>query len=196
MGQGQVKIISGALGGRFLNFPLVGGIRPTSAKTRASIFSALQSRLDLEGAHVLDLFCGSGALGIESLSRGAEFVTFVEKQKELTMALRRNIKSLALETKSEIIESDAVRFLQRPVARKFDVVFADPPYMMGFSEELPKLLVEQDLLNQGALFFLECGKREMVTARELLQGKLGMVFERISGDTKLFLFQRINEGGG
>lgn len=191
MDQGKVRIISGSCGGRQLLFPSANGIRPTSGRIREALFSALGSRISFEGCRVLDLFAGSGALGIESLSRGAGAALFVEREPELVKALKKNILAFGLGARSEVAGADVLAWLRRagsaavPVP-PFDIVFADPPYEAGFAAKLPERLCESGLLRPGGLFFFECGKREKLEGAE---DRYEVVLERSSGDTKYFLLQ-------
>lgn len=185
LAQGQLRIISGEFGGRVLGFPLVGGVRPTSGRTREALFSALQSRISFENLQVLDLFSGSGGLGLEALSRGAQKVTFVEREKKLVVALKKNLEILGAENRALVIESDVFRWIKGDSKKTFDIIFADPPYGDGNSSELPSLIA-QGVLRSGGLFILECGKREVVPIPEM---NYEVVLERSSGDTKYYLLR-------
>jgi len=118
-------VIAGTLGGRPLLAPRGRQVRPTSDRVREALFSILGP---LAGACVLDLFAGSGALGIEALSRGAATATFVDSSAVAITAIERNLRSLSLA--AEVVRQDAVRFLERACAlpRQYDLVFIDPPY--------------------------------------------------------------------
>jgi len=119
----ELRITGGELGGRRIASPRRGGqVRPTTERAREAIFSILG---DLEGARVLDLYCGTGALAIEALSRGAVRATLVDTRPELA---RENIESLELAERAVVVRSDAVRFLGRAPEAGFDLVLCDPPY--------------------------------------------------------------------
>jgi 16S rRNA (guanine966-N2)-methyltransferase len=118
-----MRVIAGELGGRRLRSAAGKQTRPTAARVREALFSMLG---EIEGAAVLDLFAGSGALGIEALSRGAASATFVERDPRALEALRANVAQLGLAQRSEIRTGDALAALRREA--KYDLVFIDPPY--------------------------------------------------------------------
>lgn len=120
-----MRIVGGTLGGRVLRAPAGHSTRPTSEKVREAIFNILPP---LEGARVLDIFAGSGALGIEALSRGAAHATFVDFDKTALKVLRGNLKDLALEDRATVLEKEAVAAVRRGAAEPWQLVFVDPPY--------------------------------------------------------------------
>ena len=119
-----MRIVGGTLGGRVLRAPAGHSTRPTSEKVREAIFNILPA---VEGARVLDIFAGSGALGIEALSRGATHATFVDFDKTALKVLRGNLTDLALEDRATVIEKEAVAAVRR-AAEPWQFVFVDPPY--------------------------------------------------------------------
>ena len=129
-----MRIVSGRWRGRIISAPADCRVRPTADRVRESWMSILQ--YELPGSRVLDLFAGSGALGLEALSRGAARADFVELSRRSLIALRRNIAALDAGEASVIHQGDAVRFVERLSAGAFDLAFADPPYDMGLAERL------------------------------------------------------------
>jgi 16S rRNA (guanine966-N2)-methyltransferase len=124
---GFVRIVGGALRGRRIQVP-DRGVRPTSERTREAVFDVLGPKLIVD-ALVLDLYAGTGALGIEALSRGAARVDFVERSRLVARALRGNLADLGLATRSQVHEADLARIeLPAGLAGPFDLVFLDPPY--------------------------------------------------------------------
>ena len=119
-----MRVVAGSARGRRLVAPKGDATRPTSDFVREAIFNTLASQLDLEGATVLDLFAGTGALGIEALSRGAAHATFVERDRAAIAAIRTNLDATGFVERATVRQGDATR-LDLPAA---DVVFADPPY--------------------------------------------------------------------
>jgi 16S rRNA (guanine966-N2)-methyltransferase len=124
----MVRIVAGIAGGRRLAVP-PHGTRPTSDRVREAVFSALQARRDLEGARVLDLYAGSGALGLEALSRGAVHVRFVESDRRAAAVLRRNVEALGLPG-AQVSSADVPVVLRGDPGLPYDVVLADPPYAL------------------------------------------------------------------
>src|SRR5688572_13274239 len=121
-----MRVVRGSLGGRVLRAPPGADTRPTSEKVREAIFNILP---DVEGMNVLDLFAGSGALGIEALSRGAAHATFVDQGKTALAVVRENLKTLGLEARATVLPGDAVGHAGRHVPRSpWQLVFIDPPY--------------------------------------------------------------------
>src|SRR6185312_7285230 len=118
-----MRIVGGSLGGRVLRAPAGAATRPTSEKVREAIFNILP---DVAGAHVLDLFAGSGALGIEALSRDAAHATFVDFGKQPLQIIRGNLTELGLEARAAVVNGDAVAAAARPGSAPWDLVFIDP----------------------------------------------------------------------
>ncbi|MGH3837816.1 MAG: 16S rRNA (guanine(966)-N(2))-methyltransferase RsmD [Pseudonocardiaceae bacterium] len=124
----MTRIVAGVAGGRRLAVPPY-GTRPTSDRVREAVFSALQARRDLSGARVLDLYAGSGALGLEALSRGAAHVRFVESDRRAAAVLRRNVEALGL-LGAQITTGTVQVVLRGDPGEPYDVVLADPPYAL------------------------------------------------------------------
>jgi len=132
-----MRIIAGRWKGRRLEPPKGRDVRPTTDRVRESWMSAMGGRLD--GLTVVDLFAGSGALGLEALSRGAEHVVFVERARASLKTLETNVALLGAEAEVTIVADDAFHFLGRIEPRSFDVALADPPYGRGDVERLAEL---------------------------------------------------------
>ncbi|WP_026425381.1 16S rRNA (guanine(966)-N(2))-methyltransferase RsmD [Actinokineospora inagensis] len=128
----MTRIVAGVAGGRRLAVP-PRGTRPTADRVREALFSALNAAVDLDGARVLDLYAGSGALGFEALSRGAAVVTLVESDRAAVAVLRRNADAVGLPG-VDIRASRVDRVLATPPSARYDVVFADPPYALDDDE--------------------------------------------------------------
>ena len=136
-----MRIVSGTLGGRRLKAPTDSRVRPTSDRVREAWMSILAS--ELPGARVLDLFAGSGALGLEALSRGAASAEFVELHRASLAALHDNIAALGLESVATVRRADAERYARELPAKAFDVAFADPPYTIDYAGRLVALFRER-----------------------------------------------------
>lgn len=146
-----MRIVSGSHRGRTIHTPEGRNTRPTSDQTRESIFNILDHAdwaLPLEGAHVLDIFAGSGALGLEAISRGAEFCVFVERHPQALSAIRKNIDHFGFGEEARIHRFDATKLKLAPANRPkpFTHVFMDPPYGKGLwapvLRRLPQYLAE------------------------------------------------------
>jgi 16S rRNA (guanine966-N2)-methyltransferase len=131
-----VRIIGGRWRSRIIDFPGVAGVRPTPDRVRETLFNWLGQTLS--GLHCLDLFAGSGALGFEAASRGAQSVVMVEKHPKVLQFLRESVRKLDA-VNVRLVQSDALEFLRDPGTR-FDVVFVDPPYGLGLAEKALALL--------------------------------------------------------
>lgn len=153
-----MKIIAGKHRGRNLFSPTGDGVRPTSSKMRESIFNILMSMGILEDSKVVDLCCGTGALGIEAISRGAGKVIFIDGSNQHLKLAWENICSLKEQDKATMIRSSAEKL---PKAREeFSIVFIDPPYHKGIADKALVSLVEQGWLAKGATIIIELSKRE------------------------------------
>ena len=133
-----MRVISGEFGGRRLVTPEGDTTRPTTDKVRQAVFNSLASMGVLEGAAVADLFAGSGALGIEAVSRGAEKCVFVERDRAALIALRENIATLGIEDRCTVHGTDVLAWV--PAMRNVDVAFIDPPYAFEAWPALLKLV--------------------------------------------------------
>jgi len=167
-----MRIVAGELRGRRLAAPprRSAAVRPTADRVREALFSILG---DVRGAAVLDLFCGTGALGIEAVSRGAAHTTLVDRATSLA---RRNVHELDLDSRCEIVRADALRYLQG-ARRRFDLIFCDPPYRLAdrLEGELNSLIPGR--LAEGGRLITESA------ARRPLQLDLPLRSERRYGDT-------------
>lgn len=153
-----VRIIGGEWRGRKLSFPEIEGLRPTPDRVRETLFNWLQSYLP--GARCLDLFSGSGALGIEALSRGAASVTFVDQATEVVSQLRSNINLLKAQN-AEIIAASALDWLDRrqpDQEPRYDLVFMDPPFHKGLVAPICEMLERRSLLREEAMIYIETEK--------------------------------------
>ena len=180
-----MRIISGEKKGIRLFSLKKGKIRPTSDKVKGAIFNILSS---VEDKMVLDLFAGSGALGIEALSRGAKEVVFVDNSFSSLDLIRKNLEKLGFKDKSKLLKKNVLRFLKGETEGKFDLILADPPYGKGLCQKLLELLAEKDFLNTDGVLVIEHHKKEKIEKLEnfiLLQ-------EKKYGDTLVSFFRKIS----
>ncbi len=155
-----MRIIAGEFGGRRLRAPGGSATRPTSSRVRESLFSHLQHRHPpcLPGANVLDLYAGSGALGIEAMSRGAARATFVDSGRPALASIRENLATLRIEDRSHVVGTDALRAVSpRLRGAPFDLVFADPPYADLAVDALARALADPAVCAPSCVWVLESG---------------------------------------
>lgn len=150
-----MRVITGSARGRKLDTPKGSGTRPTAARVKEAIFSMLQ--FELEGARVIDLFAGSGQMGIEALSRGARFCAFVDADKESVDCIRRNLAHTRLGEHARIFAAEASAWLSGQKG-PFDIAFLDPPYQKGVMEAvLPQVAA---LIAPGGAIICEAASNE------------------------------------
>jgi 16S rRNA (guanine966-N2)-methyltransferase len=173
-----MRVVAGELKGRRLAAPprRSAAVRPTADRVREAVFSMLG---EIGGAGVLDLFCGTGALAIESLSRGAADAVLVDIRTSLA---RRNVARLGLGTRCEVVRSDALRYLRR-TRRRFDLIFCDPPYRLAdrLEGDLDQLIPKR--LAPGGRLIVEGAARRPPTL------SLPVVTERRYGDTHVAVYE-------
>lgn len=149
---GELRIIGGDWRSRKLRFPEAGGVRPTPARTRETLFNWLTHHLP--GSRCLDLFAGSGALGLEALSRGAGPTTFVDHTPALAQALRSNLRLLKSEN-GEVACQAVDTYLAQPPAKPVDILFMDPPFRQGWLEKLFPMIADNRWVKPGAWIYAE-----------------------------------------
>ncbi|MCE2504720.1 MAG: 16S rRNA (guanine(966)-N(2))-methyltransferase RsmD [Chlorobi bacterium] len=179
-----MRVIGGAFRGRRLKVAEVPGLRPTIDRVREAIFNILAARIDFEGMRVLDLFAGSGALGIEALSRGADRALFIEDNRRAVAVIKENLELLGVSSQGRVILRDAMQYLRSSGGNeKFDVIFADPPYRAPFLNEL--LQVTHTFLSDSGMLVLERSAEICIVEPEVLT----TVLARRIGGTTVGLYQ-------
>lgn len=148
----QLRIIGGEWRGRKLDFPNVDDLRPTADRVRETLFNWLQ--MQIPGARCLDLFAGSGAIGLEALSRGAAQVVMVEQNRTAAEHIRQHLRTLNV-SGGDVENTDVFPYLTHNPNNKFDVVFLDPPYRLACLEQCCALLEQHDWLTDTAYVYLE-----------------------------------------
>lgn len=156
-----MRIVGGRFRGQRIAAPEGKATRPTTDRVRENLFNILENRLRFDGSRVIDLFAGSGALGIEALSRGASFCLFVEEAAKPRAAIRRNIEALALAGVTKVFRRDAARLGDCGTMLPFDLAFADPPYGRGLGERAAAGLLAGGWLTGNAIFIMEEEKAVM-----------------------------------
>lgn len=181
-----MRIIGGEARGRPVRLPGGCRIRPTADRVKKSLFDILQP---LTGESFLDLYAGSGNVGLEALSRGAGFVFFVEKDIRLAGSIRSSLDLFGYGRRAEVIARDAQRGIEGLVQRgeRVDLLFADPPYDEGFVSKTLQWLEKGDLLKPGGLVVMQHSAREMPEGSEI--GRLTAIDQRSYGDTMITFFK-------
>ena len=182
-GPGFVRLISGKWKGRRLPVLDAAGLRPTSDRVKETLFNWLMQ--DVAGSTVLDCFAGSGSLGLEALSRCADFVLLLEKEVKAANLLKQHVKSLG-STEAEVLQTDTLLWLQKPAQRQFDLVFIDPPFRQDMALPCCKALAEQGWLKPGALIYLETEKE---LALDQLPADWVLLKEKVAGQLAYRLWQ-------
>lgn len=154
-----MRIITGSAKGITLKAPKGNATRPTADRVKEAVFSMLQ--FDIEGRTVLDLFAGSGQLGLEALSRGASYATFVDKSKDSIKLIKENSIKTKLHEKCSIIQLDYLEFIKRNVNTKYDLIFLDPPYALNMYQPALRALLENDCLKKSTLIICESDFNEL-----------------------------------
>lgn len=184
-----MRIVGGKNRGLALKGPKTQAVRPTSDRTREALFNILThgvERLELAGARVLDLFAGTGALGLEALSGGAKFCLFVEDNASARALIRQNVEAMGATGTSKIWRRDATRLGTLDKMPPFNLVFADPPYGKGLGEQALVSALENGWLSANAVCVLE----EAAKADIVVPDGFEELDRRIYGDTQVLLLNR------
>jgi 16S rRNA (guanine966-N2)-methyltransferase len=180
---GRLRIVAGNWRSRLLDIADVPGLRPTAERIRETLFAWLAPRI--AGARCLDLFAGTGALGLEALSRGAEHAVFVERSGVAASQLRANVAELGARN-ATILQAGAFDFLRAPSGGPFDIVFLDPPFADDLLEETCRLMAGGSLLSGDALVYLEMDRA--ATEPSLPEGWL-TIKNKTAGNVRYMLVQ-------
>lgn len=181
-----MRIISGSHRGRTLKVPDPKYTRPTTDRVRETIFNILNNIIDFEGLDVLDIYSGSGSFGLEAISRGAASVDFIEKNFPVYKVLSQNIEHLNVADKCKIFKMEASAFTKISLHKKYDLIFADPPFFKDDIHLVSKNILEKDFLNEEGIFIIE----RSVQTKDNDEKNFGTVsFKRI-GDTLLYKFEK------
>ena len=183
-GNNTLRIIGGKWRSRKLSFISAPNLRPTPDRVRETLFNWLQS--SIANARCLDLFAGSGALGLEALSRGASEVVFIEKHRTAARQLEQNLA--LLKTTNPVINQDAKTYLLKE-SQAFDIIFLDPPFRQGLLPIMLELILEKQLLNNNALIYLE---HEAEVDYNWQDWQLEAIKETKAGQVKSYLLKKKN----
>ncbi len=180
----QLRIIGGEWRGRKLRFPDAPHLRPTPDRVRETLFNWLMPVI--HGARCLDLFAGSGALGLEALSRSAAHVTFVDSNRKVTRTLQQHLDTMQANDRAEVMQADSLLAVPR-LSQGYDVVFLDPPYHLPLMEKVIPLLNASAILQPHTLLYLEIEKRQHLPD---LPTHWQLQKEKTAGEVKYYLFQQ------
>jgi 16S rRNA (guanine966-N2)-methyltransferase len=150
-----MRIIAGKYKGRFIKFPKSNLVRPITDKTKESIFNFLCHSFEFDGIKVCDLYAGSGSLGFEALSRGAESVHFVEKDFKVSQILKENINSLQAQSECEVFKMDALRFVKMKKHSSYNLILADPPFFKNDIHIVVESILTEEFLIKGGIMIIE-----------------------------------------
>lgn len=178
-----MRVITGSARGRRLKELEGLETRPTTGKVKEALFSVIQ--FDIEGRRVLDLFAGTGQLGIEALSRGAECAVFVERRRDALQVIRENLEACGMTDKARVVNGDAMSYLQS--GEKFDLIFLDPPYASGLLEQALEEIVRFDICRRHGIIVAESAADKTLPP---LAGPYALYREYRYGKIKLTVYHR------
>ncbi|QQS37661.1 MAG: 16S rRNA (guanine(966)-N(2))-methyltransferase RsmD [Ignavibacteriales bacterium] len=151
----RMRIISGEFKGRFIKVPQSDKIRPTTDRVRETLFNLLSNRLDFTNIRALDLYAGSGSLGIECISRGASEVHFVERDRFIYSNLEENISSLSIKDRCSVYNMEVLSFVNKLVTVKYDLILADPPFFKDDIYKVVEAILNNNYLTDEGLLIIE-----------------------------------------
>jgi 16S rRNA (guanine(966)-N(2))-methyltransferase RsmD len=160
-----MRIIAGEFRGRSLESVRDLSIRPTTDRAKQTIFDILTNRIEFDGLDVLDLFAGSGSLGLEALSRGVRNVTFIDKARKSLDVLENNVASLKCEARCSMYQADVFWYLKN-MKHPYDLVFVDPPYKLDRIGELPNAIYDSGVLRDGSYVVMEHSRESVIQLDE------------------------------
>lgn len=179
-----MRVVAGKYKNRILKTVADNSVRPATDKVKGAIFNVMQSRVDWSRSVVLDLYAGSGSIGIEALSRGAQRVVFVENSRSALQFLTLNLEAIGANGDTHVVFGDVDKFLQSGLT-KYNVVFADPPYALEGLADLPNKIFERDIVAGGGYLIIE-----HPTRFEFLPGTLWEIaVQKEYGRTSVSFFQ-------
>ena len=180
-----MRIISGKYRGRRINAPNSKYTRPTTDRLKESIFNMLQNRIDFAGIKVLDIYAGSGSLGLEALSRGAEEIHFVEQNFSVYKVLQANIENIGVQSETKIIKQNALKFSKLENHSNYSLILADPPFFKDDIHDVFKNLINNNFLNENGILIVE---RSIQTKEKDIEA-FGMEPKKKLGDSLIYWYE-------
>lgn len=181
-----MRIIGGKFKGRILKSVRDLSVRPTSDRAKQIIFDVLSNRIDFDGIEVVDFFAGSGSLGLEAISRGAKKATFIDKSRKSLNVIEENVNALGCKNQCFVHQADVFWYIKN-VPKKFDLIFADPPYKLEKINLLPKIIYTSGILHDGSYLIMEHYYRSVVELDE----KIYEVTKKNCGQTVILILKSI-----
>jgi 16S rRNA (guanine966-N2)-methyltransferase len=179
-----MRIIAGKFKGRSVKFPKSKLVRPTTDKVKESIFNYLNNIIDFDGIYSLDLYAGSGSLGLETLSRGASLAHFVERNYKVATILRENIANLKAESSARVFRKSCLSFTSEQCNQPYDLILADPPFFKNDIYKVIDNIRANEYLSQDGLCVIE---RSIQTKQEDIKS-LGIEPTKKLGDSLIYVF--------
>ena len=167
-----MRVITGKAKGIVLKAPQGNETRPTADRVKEAVFSMLQ--FDIEGRKVLDLFAGTGQMGIEALSRGSDEAIFVDKSKDAIKLINENLQKVRLSEKASVFQADYLDFIKRNQSRAFDIIILDPPYAKKMYAPALSAMLDAALIKPTTIIVCESGADEIFDGNEALKGRFNI----------------------
>ena len=186
-----MRIITGKAKGIALKTLAGDNTRPTAERVKEAVFSMLQ--FDIEDRTVLDLFSGSGQMGLEALSRGASHATMVDKSKDAIKIIEENAKKARLLDCADIFQSDYLDFIKRNIGKKFDIIILDPPYAKGFYIPALRAMLNCNMIKQSSIIVCESGAEEIFENDKELASKFSILKQTKYASTYITLLKLVDE---
>tara|TARA_Y100000590_G_scaffold122407_1_gene140090 strand:+ start:13988 stop:14557 length:570 start_codon:yes stop_codon:yes gene_type:complete len=182
----NVRIVAGKFKGLKIPFKASRYIRPTTNRTKETIFSWLVK--DIKGSKCLDMFAGTGSLGIEAISRGADFVFFAEKNRKMCEELYKTIIKLKINHKTEILTVDSMKFpFEKKIIEPLDIIFVDPPFRLNLLKKSLDLINQKNLITSKTIVCCEIEKEK--EPEDILSG-WDMIKSKVAGQSRFCLLQK------
>ena len=186
-----MRIITGKAKGIVLKAPKGDSTRPTAERVKEAVFSMLQ--FDIEGRSVLDLFAGSGQMGLEALSRGALKTTFVDKSRDAVTLIKENLQKTKLSESGEVFQSDYLDFIRRSAGKQYDIVIVDPPYALKMYNPALRAMLCANMLKPSTFIICESGEDEIFNGDSELQEKFEIAKQSKYGNTFITVLKLAKE---
>lgn len=182
-----MRIITGKSKGIILKTPQGEATRPTAERVKEAVFSMLQ--FDIEDRSVLDLFAGSGQMGLEALSRGALNATFVDKSKDAVKSIKENLEKTKLSNGGIVVQSDYLEFIKRNSDKQYDIIIIDPPYALKMYNPALHALYNANMIKNTTLIVCESGTDEIFNNDADLQSKFDVAKQNKYGNTYITILK-------